>query len=122
MFPGSILTDLCGMPNARRGEQRLHRRYPIVLDLHYKLWDQAPSTDTRSGKTLNISSGGILFEAREPVPKQGPIELAIDWPFLLNSACHLKLIVRGRIVRSDRMGTAVAILRHDFRTSKRAIA
>jgi hypothetical protein len=64
-----------------------------------------------------MSSGGIYFETQEPLPKDGRIELAMDWPFLLEGVCALKLVMRGRVVRSDAKGTAVRIMQHEFRTA-----
>ena len=43
----------------------------------------------------------------------------LNWPFLLDDACHLNLIARGRIVRSNSDGTAVEVTYHELRTSKR---
>jgi len=49
--------------------------------------------------SLNISSTGVLFEADELLPASGPIELALSWPFLLDGACPLKLVMRGKVIR-----------------------
>jgi hypothetical protein len=48
--------------------------------------------------------------------------LLMQWPFFLDGTCPLKLVVQGRIVRSDGNGTAVQVLRHEFRTCKRPVA
>jgi hypothetical protein len=90
-----------------------------VLDLQYKPEDERPMAVVKSGRPLNVTRGGILFKPQAPVPNHGQIELAIDWPLQLNGDCYLKLMVCGRVVRSDRMGTAIAILRHECRSSKR---
>ncbi len=69
-----------------------------------------------SGTTVNISSGGVLFRSVESVPEDSRIEMALSWPFSLED-CALKLVLRGRVVRSDRHATAVRVLQYEFRTA-----
>ena len=102
-----------------RSEQRRRVRYPISLEVEYRLLNGNQVEHVGLGKTKNMSSGGLFFEARDPLPADGLIELAINWPFLLDGVCRLKLVMRGRIVRSDTTGTAVKVTRHEFRTCKR---
>jgi hypothetical protein len=105
------------LEGTNRTDQRLHRRYPIALTVEYKLLNKGRVERQGSGRTINISSGGIFFETDEPLPAQGRIELLLDWPFLLQGVCALKLIMRGHIVRSGTKGIAVAAEQHEFRTS-----
>jgi len=105
-----------------RLDQRLHRRYAISLDVQYKLRNRGPVAKFGTGRTFNISSGGIFFQTKNALPTSGKIELLMLWPFLLDNSCPLKLVVQGRIVRSDANGTAVQVLRHEFCTSKRPVA
>ena len=100
-----------------RADQRLHQRYPITLKVEYKLLKKGRVALLGSGRTMNISSGGIYFEADEPLPARGRIELAMEWPFLLQGVCALKLVMRGRIVRNDAYGVAVQMTQHEFRTA-----
>ncbi len=100
-----------------RTDQRLHQRYPIALKVEYKLLKKGRVDRLGSGRTMNISSGGILFEADNPLPTHSQVELAVEWPFLLEGVCALKLVMRGRIVRSDTKGIAVQIQHHEFRTA-----
>src|SRR5713226_1202952 len=119
MSPGSILKDGIAPLETLRPDQRQHPRYPIRLDLQYKLLNHGPVKRTGSGRTLNISTGGIFFETHDPLPEHGQIDLEMNWPFFLDGACPLKLRVQGRIVRTDATGTAVRLTRYEFRTSKR---
>jgi len=100
-----------------RAEQRLHQRYPIVLKIEYKLLKKGRIEVFGTGRTMNISSGGIFLEADDTLPAYGRVELAMEWPFLLEGVCALKLVMRGRIVRKDTSGIAVQIARHEFRTA-----
>ena len=96
-------------------EHRTRLRFPVGMELHYKL-AQGPSG---SGRTVDISSGGLLFETDADLPGSdgADIELALKWPCLLNRECPLKLIVRGHIVRRDQRRIAVKIRYHEFRTA-----
>ena len=122
MSPGSVPKDAPAFLETRRSDQRLHRRYAISLDVQYRLRNNGEVTKVGAGKTFNISSGGIFFQTGGALPTDGEIELLMKWPFFLDGSCPLKLVVQGRIVRSDANGTAVQALRHEFRTSKRPVA
>jgi hypothetical protein len=104
---------------ADRGDQRLRGRYPIALDVQYKLLNGDHVYRVGCGKTLNISSGGVLFETDQQLPSSGVVELAIKWPFVLREVCSLKLVMRGRIVRNDASAKATAVRaeHHEFRTA-----
>ena len=95
-------------------DQRATRRYPIRLDVEYRLPNEKR---TGSGTTLNVSSGGILFQTEEPLPAVGTIEISLKWPFALDGGCALKLVMRGKIVRRDSTGIAVKVRQHEFRTA-----
>jgi len=118
MSPASILA-VPTPPNSPRPEQRLHNRYQIALNVQYKLRKKDQVVRFGSGRTLNISSGGILFHTKDPLPASGEIEIALDWPLLLDQHCPLRLLAHGRIVRNDALGTAVRFRSYEFRTSKR---
>jgi len=98
-------------------EQRSHQRYPIELEVEYRLLAKGHSELLGSGKTRNISSGGVLFETLGLRPDTGSIELMLSWPFLLEGVCPLKLVMKGRIVRSDVRGIAIQSNFHEFRTA-----
>jgi len=98
-------------------EQRSHRRYPIELDVQYRLLGKGVSDLSGSGKTRNVSSAGVLFEAPGALPAGSMIEVMLSWPFLLEGICPLRLVMRGRIVRNDMRGVAVQSTYHEFRTA-----
>jgi hypothetical protein len=96
-------------------EQRARPRYPIELALEYRLLGKKEGRG--SGRTRNISSNGVLFEVSEPLPGAGSIELLLQWPCLLGGVCPLKLVLKGRIVRSDGKRVAIISKQHEFRTA-----
>jgi hypothetical protein len=69
------------------------------------------------GEICNIGSAGLLFQSAEQFIVNSSIEVAVAWPYQLNGYCPLQLRVRGRVVRSDRFGTAIAIEKYEFRTA-----
>jgi hypothetical protein len=122
MSPAAVPKNSPAFLETQRSDQRLHRRYAISLDVQYRLRNGGEVTKFGTGKTFNISSGGIFLQTGGALPTGGEIELLMQWPFFLDGSCPLKLVVQGRIVRSDANGTAVQTLRHEFRTSKREVA
>ena len=111
------LSPAVASPAEKRSDRRSKRRYPIALEVQYRLMKHRRVERLGSGRTLNISSGGVLFEADGLLPTSGPIELALNWPFLLHGSCSLKLVIRGRIVRTDDKATAIRADFHEFRTA-----
>ena len=107
------------LPETSRGDQRAKDRYPITLELQYKVLDRGRVERVGIGRTVNISSNGVLFETDQSLPTGGTVELAMKWPFLLRGICGMKLVVRGRIVRShaNTTTTAVRAESHEFRTA-----
>jgi hypothetical protein len=111
------LATAVASPAEKRSDRRSKRRYPIALEVQYKLIKHRRVERLGAGRTLNISSGGVLFEADGLLPTSGPIELALNWPFLLHGSCGLKLVIRGRIVRTDDKAIAIRAEFHEFRTA-----
>jgi hypothetical protein len=105
------------VPDANR-DKRSHRRYPITLDVEYKLLKRGRVIQIGSGKTLDISSHGVLFEANEALAPGDLIELKMTWPFLLEGV-PLKLALRGRVVRvDDGKRIAVRVTYREFHTAR----
>ena len=106
-----------GILNNRRADQRAHRRYPIALDIEYKLIHKGRVQRQGLGKTLDVSSGGVCFECSDTVPADSHIELVMMWPFLLEGVCPLSLVMQGRVVRIDGRRVAIQAKHHEFRTA-----
>ena len=99
-------------------DRRVYRRYPLDVELEYKLIHNRRAIETGHGKTVNASSSGILFQSRRALPPGMDIELSIAWPARIGDVVALKLWVSGRTVRGQDHCTAVKILRHTFRTGR----
>jgi hypothetical protein len=99
------------------GDRRNDRRYGIHLELRWKLIRRRRILDSGVGHTVDLSSGGILFDSGRQLPVGLNVELSISWPVLLHNQAPLQLIVSGRIVRCASNRTAVVMAQHEFRTS-----
>jgi hypothetical protein len=64
-----------------------------------------------------MSSRGVLFSTDQELATGKRIELAISWPAQLDDTCPLKMVAKGRIVRSGPGIAAVEIQQHEFRTA-----
>ena len=69
--------------------------------------------------TADISSGGVFLKTDTPLPVGRHIEVLVDSPILLDQRCPLRLVVIGKILRSDLAGAAVGIIRYEFRVRAR---
>jgi hypothetical protein len=102
-------------------ERRVKRRFRIEQDIRYKMLYGQRIAETGSGRTMNISSGGIWFSTPNMLTWGTPIELFLTWPVLLNDSCPMKLMIYGCVIRSNDKGAAVAIERYEFRTHGRSL-
>jgi len=100
------------------GDRRSRRRYSIHLPLHFAVIGKRRFASAGTGNVLNLSSKGIAFTSDETFSRGTLMELSISWPIRLYGKTPIKLVVEGRVVRSDGQVTAVAILRHEFRTKR----
>ncbi len=100
----------------QRSDRRRTDRFPLACEMVYRMSGKRLAHEQGSGKTIDMSSGGVRFEADRPLTPGKRIEMAIRWPAQLDNRCSLKLIARGRVVRSSGNQAAVAIQQYEFRT------
>jgi c-di-GMP-binding flagellar brake protein YcgR len=98
------------------GERRSDKRYGMQLQVRWKLLRRRRTIENGTGHTIDMSSGGILFEAGANLPEGLNVELSIAWPMLLHNLKPMQLIVTGRIVRAQNGAAAIRTLTHEFRT------
>ena len=99
--------------NDRRGADR----FPIEREVRFKIFNRKSTDDVGVGKTLNMSSNGVLFTTDRHLLPGRRLEISINWPAQLNASVALKLVARGRIVRSEEGMAAIEIHQYEFRTS-----
>jgi c-di-GMP-binding flagellar brake protein YcgR len=107
-------------PDSSERERRAKRRFQVEQDVRYKMLYGQRIAETGSGKTANISSGGVWFTTESMLTTGMPVEVSMNWPVLLNESCPMKLMIYGCVIRSNEKGAAVAIERYEFRTQGRA--
>jgi len=100
-------------------ERRASKRFAIEQDALYKILDhRATVPESGAGRTLDISSGGVLFETVQHLRSGKRVELAVNWPALLDGGCPLKFVAVGRIVRAEEKRAAMHIEQYEFRTRR----
>jgi hypothetical protein len=99
------------------GERRKDRRYNLQLELKWKLIRRRRLLDTGTGRTIDVSSGGIRFDAGRHLPEGLNVELSIAWPVLLRNVAPMQLVASGKIIRCDGREVAIQTVQHEFRTA-----
>jgi hypothetical protein len=100
-----------------RDERRSRQRFPIEQEVGYKIFGSHKSVvQVGLGMSLNMSSTGVLFTTESTLPPGERVELAMSWPVLLNDMLPLKLVARGRLVRSAGTQAAMSIEKYEFKT------
>jgi len=99
------------------GDRRNGRRYDISLEVQWKLMHRRRVVVSGSGRTRDLSSHGILFEAGRRLAVGYVLELSVAWPVLLHGTAPMKLVASGRVVRSDGALTAIRLTQHEFYTT-----
>ena len=96
-------------------DRRSAVRLPIEQDVRYKVLARN-AVKIGFGKTVNMSSNGVLFTTEKALALGEKLEVAVNWPALLDHKCPLKLVTTGRVVRSENGLAAISIERYEFRT------
>ena len=92
-------------------------RFKLVLEARFSICGTVPA-ETGLGRTIDMSSSGLRFQADRPLAVGLRLDVSIDWPVPLDGGVQLQLIVSGMVVRSNDTETAVRIERHEFRTRR----
>ena len=104
----SALVRAGAMTRERRG----HARFPLSLDVRYS----ALRAESGSGRIIDISKTGVRIAAQGPQEPGSRLDIAINWPVLLEGRVPLQLLVVGKVVWSSQTEVALQIYRHAFRT------
>ncbi len=98
-------------------DRRASERFPLEREVRFWLLRDGGKDGLATGKTLNMSSGGVLLTCEQPVAPGRKVELSISWPVQLNAKCGLRLVARGVVVRCEDGKIAVRIRQYEFRTA-----
>lgn len=99
------------------GDRRHNRRYVLRLPIHYQVSPRGEAARSGSGMTCDISTGGISFRSRRPLPVGAHIEITVDWPAKFGDTYPVDLQVTGFVLRSDSGRTAVRMTSRKFRVA-----
>ena len=99
-----------------QSERRSEERFPIRLNLRYRVLSSHMQRPFAHGQTINMSSHGILFVDGQTLILGTKVEAEVDWPAQLDGQAPLKLIVRGSVVRFENRCVALALGAREFRT------
>jgi hypothetical protein len=102
-------------PETDSGERRGAMRFPIEQEVRFRICNRN-SIEAGTGRTVNMSSSGVLFVTERRLILGERLELSVNWPAQLNKKCALKLVTTGRVVRIVDGLAAIAIDRYEFRT------
>ena len=97
-------------------DRRTAERFPIEREIRYRLLSTKGSETAGSGRTINMSSGGVLFTAEKVLVPGKSLEVSVSWPAQLNAKCGLRLVARGRVIRCEAGKAALQIQQYEFRT------
>lgn len=97
-------------------DRRAADRFPIERDIRYRVLSKRGNHEEGMGKTVNISSTGVLFTTDQALTPGKRLEISISWPAQLDNKCHLKLVARGRVARLEEGRAAIEIQQYEFRT------
>jgi c-di-GMP-binding flagellar brake protein YcgR len=99
------------------GDRRRTKRYEIRLPLHYRLSIKGEPSRSGSGMTIDMSTTGMSFRSRKPLPVGAHVEVVVDWPAKYSDVYPIDLQVTGFVVRSDSGRSAVRMTSRKFRVA-----
>lgn len=96
-------------------ERRENQRYPVNLKVRYRTLGEPPEI-TGFGRTIDVSSGGMLVACPHGVQAGVKLQVTLEWPIALEGTIPLQLVVHGKVVRHEESRFALVFSRYQFRT------
>jgi hypothetical protein len=96
-------------------ERRSSRRYELHLPIHFRVSQKGVIARWGTGVTREMSTTGLSFRARKPLPIGAHVEMIVDWPAKYAEEQPIDLQLTGFVVRSDNHRTAVRVTSRRFR-------
>ena len=104
--------------DAIAGDRRQHRRYCLRLPVQYRVSLKGESPRSGSGMTCEMSTTGLSFRLRRPLPIGAHIELVVNWPAKYADLYPIDLQITGFVVRSDTGRAAVSMTSRKFKIAE----
>ena len=99
----------------REFERRANRRYDLRLPLQYRVSQRGSPSRAGNGMTCDVSTTGIAFRCRRPLPVGAHIEMTVTWPAKNADTFPIELLLTGFVLRSDGGRSAVRVTSRKFR-------
>ena len=104
-----------------RLERRASQRTPIERGVRYRVVGRGPAGLSGIGKTINMSSVGMLIQTEQVLSPGWRIDVEMSGPFQVDDQLFSKLLITGKIVRTVSTPIPLAGLKissHLFQTSR----
>src|SRR5215831_7491750 len=96
-------------------DRRSAHRYELHLPVHFRISQKGTVARWGTGVLREMSTGGLSFRTRKPLPVGSHIEVVVDWPARYADTHPVALQLTGFVLRSDGGRTAVRVTSHRFR-------
>ena len=97
-------------------DRRRSIRFPLEMELTYHA--RTKPSPWSMGRSVNISSSGVLIRTDEILIQGAKIRVALRWPNLLDNRVPLQLVAKGRVVWAGQGQAAVEFFRSEFKTAR----
>jgi len=111
-------SEVCMQERAQ--ERRAANRYELHLPVHFRISQKGTAARWGTGVLREMSTSGLSFRTRKPVPVGSHIEVVVEWPAKYNDDQPISLQVTGFVLRSDNGRAAVRVTSHRFRIDSRS--
>jgi hypothetical protein len=107
-------------PIKKTADRRNKQRFALQREVRYKMAEDGVVVSAGNGQTIDIGSGGVAFSCEGRLLPGAFVELSISWPVLLDETCPMRLIVFGRVLRSQNGQAVCSVDKYEFRTQAKA--
>jgi PilZ domain len=115
---GANICLTTGTAEALSPERRRHTRYPLALEMSYTVLNGMRRGEKGASQTLDLSSAALRFIAADPLALGIRVEVAINWPSLLDGCIPLQLVATGEVVRICGKEMVVTLQHRAFKTRR----
>jgi hypothetical protein len=101
-------------------DRRLNQRFGVHIPIHFRVSQRGAMSRWACGTTGDLSSNGVRFRCRKPLPVGAHIEMVIDWPAKQEGVRLIHIHATGFIVRSTGNEAAVRMNSCRFQVDQNA--
>ena len=101
--------------------RRASNRYSVILPMQYRAPGVKLPSGWKSGRLTDMSATGLRVEIPETITVGTTLEIAMEWTGLYHGRSAILLFLTATAVRVDAGGTALRIIRHQFRDGRPAM-